>query len=137
LVSLTHLLYALFAGHGFSGALPGAGVALGLLAAHRQTAPVPKPSVADYITQTCYILCDLSAQPALDNAITVDNLGYPAQFIFAQLARTHVIVNLGFLQDISGRMFTYTVDIRQGIQYRLIARYVNTNYTRHNKSSLN
>jgi hypothetical protein len=130
-------LYTLLARHCFSGPFAGARIALRALSPNRQTLSVAYTSVTIYIPQSRDILNNLSAKLASDNIIAVNNLIYSAKLVFTEFVGLYMSFDLRFFQNLSRRIFTYAVNIRQGNPYRFVIRNINTNYTRHISSFFN
>jgi hypothetical protein len=65
------------------------------LATDRQALPVANAAVTGYVTQTGYVLRNLSSKLAADNVIALYNLGYPAELIFGEPVGLYDLLNLG------------------------------------------
>jgi hypothetical protein len=97
--SLTDFLYALLARNSLSRALAGTGISTRTLPANRQTLSMPKTSVAVNVAQPPDVLSNLSPELSSNYVVTVDNLRYPAKFVFSKLAGFRIIIDFGFLQN--------------------------------------
>ena len=84
--ALTQILDALLAGDGFLGALAGAGVGAGALAADRQAAAMTNAAVAGDVAQARNVLRHLPAKLAFDRVVLVEQCGDARDFVFAKLA---------------------------------------------------
>jgi hypothetical protein len=102
-----------------------------VLATNGQAFSVTNAPIAAYISQTGNILGHLSAKLTAYNVITVDNLSYPAEFVFAELAGLCVFFDSSLLQDLPRSISAYTWNVGQRNPYRFFIGNVNTNYSRH------
>jgi hypothetical protein len=88
----SQLLHALFPGDRLSRPLARPGIGPRPLAANRQPFPVTNAPVTGDVTQTGDILSYLPAKLTPDDITALDNLRYPAQFIFGLLDCLGILV---------------------------------------------
>src|SRR3954467_14547239 len=111
-VVLTKVFDALFAGDGFLGALAGACVGAGALAADREAAAVADASVAGDVAQTRNVLRYLAAELAFDGVVLVQERGDAGYFVFAELAGVRLRVDTGFVAQLAGGLGADAVQVR-------------------------
>jgi hypothetical protein len=74
---------------------------------------VANASITAYITQSSDILSGLSAKLASHGVISVNNLSYSAQLVFAEFASFGAFFDFGLLQNHFRSIPTYTMNISQ------------------------
>jgi len=106
-----HFLNTLLSGDGLPGSLSRTGIAPGPLAANGQTSPMPQTPVAANITQTGDILAQLAPELSLHDIIPVNDTGNAANFIIGKFFGTDRFRDLGFFENLFGKIFAYTIYI--------------------------
>src|SRR5215207_1590689 len=121
LAPLLLLRRLLLAGNGLLGALAGAGVGVGALAAHRQPPAVPDPLVAADLDLALDVLLDLAAQVALDLVVGVDPLPEADDLLLGQVADAGVGVHPSPLDRLDGPGAAEAEDVGKADLHPLVA----------------
>src|SRR5829696_2989028 len=111
----------LLAGNGLLGALAGAGVGVGALAAHRQPPAVPDPLVAADLDLALDVLLDLAAQVALDLVMRVDPVAEADDLLLGQVTHAGVGVHPGALDGLDGPGAAEAEDVGEADLHPLVA----------------
>src|SRR5215211_4551139 len=111
----------LLAGNGLLGALAGAGVGVGALAAHGQPPAVPGPLVAADLDLALDVLLDLPAQVAFDLVVGVDPVPEADDLLLGQVADAGVGVHPGALDRLDGPGAAEAEDVGEADLHPLFA----------------
>src|SRR5262245_1780100 len=134
---LPHLLHALLARDGLAGALAGAGVGLGSLAAHRQAAAMAHAAVATDVFQPFDILLRLPLQRALDDEVLlVEETRDAGEVLVRHLAGLALWVDAGHLAQLTRSRRSDADKVAQRDVGRFVRRNVHAHQTGHCSSLL-
>src|SRR4051794_20041852 len=94
---------ALLAGNCLAGALPGAGIRAGSLAANGQPATMTQPAVTGDVTQSGNVLLHFSPQLPLDQVLFIEQVGDTGDIVIAHLAGLALQIETQGAADANGR----------------------------------
>src|SRR5262245_15498500 len=126
----------LLAGNRLRRPLAGAGVGMGALAAHRQSAAMPQPAVAPQVHQPLDVHRDFAPQVTLHDVVAVDDLADLQHFLVGQLGHSALVRDPDFRHDFVGLFSPDAMDILQCNNDTLVGGYVDAGDASHGHSLL-
>ncbi|SBV95591.1 hypothetical protein KM92DES2_10682 [uncultured Desulfovibrio sp.] len=115
-----------------AGSLTGAGIGMGALTMHGQTATVTQTTETTNVHKALNVAGDFATQVAFHLVVLFEFLTDLVNFVSGEVVNATLPVNAGGIQNFHGRGTANAINVGERNVHPFAARQINTCYSRHN-----